>query len=157
MGLADHSRQLVAYNEWANNRLLDAVAQLAERRDSPVADAYAHVTLGHLLMTQRYWYANWTGASFEEQLPARLADLQSAFDASHAELRAYFDDLTDEGWHRTEQWWRRWGYEHTLPVGETLFQVINHSTQHRSEVALFISERGVSPGELDYLMFKQGS
>ena len=152
MGLADHARQMVAYNEWANNKVLDALSALREQQYAAVAP-----TLTHLLGTQKYWYANWTGADFgDEGDPLPLEMLRTAYAGSHDELRAHFAQLTDDDWHRADQWWKRWGYEQTLPVGETLFQVVNHSTQHRSEVAATISGFGASPGDLDYLVFKQG-
>ena len=58
MGLADHARQLVAYGEWANNQLLAAAARLDQEQYATVRDAFAH-----LLGTQQYWYANWTGGA----------------------------------------------------------------------------------------------
>jgi uncharacterized damage-inducible protein DinB len=151
MGLADHARQLVAYNEWANGRLLDTARALTPEQFATVADGF-----GHFLGTQEFWYANWTGADFEEIERHTLDALAPAFEASHAQLREYFAALTDDGWHRAEQWWKRWGYEHRLPLGETLFQVVNHSTQHRSEIAVVTSQYGASPGDLDYLVFRQG-
>jgi uncharacterized damage-inducible protein DinB len=151
MGLADHARQLVAYNEWANNKILDAARALTSEQYGEVSDG-----LSHLLGTQRYWYRNWTGREYDDLLPPTYDNMRAAYDASHTELRDYFAQLTDEGWHRAEQWWKRWGVEHTLAVGETLFQVVNHSTQHRSEIAVITSKHGASPGDLDYLMFKQG-
>ena len=150
MGLADHARQLVAYGEWANNQLLAAAARLDQEQYATVRDAFAH-----LLGTQQYWYANWTGGAFEEVVPETFAAMRSAYDASHADLRQYFADLTDEGWHRAEQWWLQRGIDARLPLGETLFQVVNHSTQHRSEIAVITSGHGASPGDLDYLIFKQ--
>jgi uncharacterized damage-inducible protein DinB len=71
-------------------------------------------------------------------------------------MRAYFAALTDDDWQRAEPWWKRWGYDVTLPLGETLFQVVNHSTQHRSEIAVVASRHDASPGDLDYLVFKRG-
>jgi uncharacterized damage-inducible protein DinB len=150
MNLADHTRQLVAYNEWANNRILDAAAKLSEERYAQVAG-----TLTHLLGTQRYWYDNWTHAEREEIAPPTLDAMRDAYAASHDEMRAFFANLTDDDWQRAEPWWKRWGYEQTLPLGETLFQVVNHSTQHRSEIAIVTSLHGASSGDLDYLVFKQ--
>jgi len=151
MGLADHARQLVAYNEWANNRVLDAARNLNPEQYATVAGGFAH-----FLGTQEFWYANWTDAEFEERERDSFDELVDAFAASHAQMREYFAALTDDGWHRSEQWWKRWGHEQRLPLGETLFQVVNHSTQHRSEIAVVTSSYGASPGDLDYLQFKQG-
>jgi uncharacterized damage-inducible protein DinB len=132
--------------------VLDAASTLTPEQFARVSDTFAH-----LLGTQLFWYSNWTGGEFDEEgIPSAYADLRAAYGANHADLRAFFAQLTDDGWHRADQWWLRWGIDARLPLGETLFQVVNHSTQHRSEIAVVISEMGASPGDLDYLVFKQG-
>lgn len=45
------------------------------------------------------------------------------------------------------------GESTTLPLGHTMLQVVNHGTQHRSEVALLLTELGHSPGDLDLHVF----
>jgi len=150
MGLADHARQLVAYNEWANERVLQAARQLTPEQYRQVSATFAH-----FLGTQEFWYGNWTGARSEEITALTYEALVERFGRSHAQLRSFGAALTDADWQRSEQWWKRWGYEHRLPLGETLFQVVNHSTQHRAEIAVVMSAAGASPGDLDYLVFRQ--
>jgi uncharacterized damage-inducible protein DinB len=38
-------------------------------------------------------------------------------------------------------------------VWQTIFHVINHGTQHRSEAATILTGYGRSPGELDFDLF----
>jgi uncharacterized damage-inducible protein DinB len=42
-------------------------------------------------------------------------------------------------------------YQNTL--WHLLLQVLNHSTQHRSEAAMLLTEWGRSPGDLDLILF----
>ncbi len=43
------------------------------------------------------------------------------------------------------------GEPRVRPFWHTLVHVVNHGTQHRSELARFLTDRGHSPGELDLL------
>lgn len=80
-----------------------------------------------------------------------LADAVRAYADMHAKYEALFGGLDDAGWHRREAWWKPWGYDVTLEMGETAFQVVYHGIQHRAEIAELISAWGHSPGDMDYL------
>ncbi len=156
--LSDQARLMIAYNEWADLRIIDAAEGLtAEQFDG------LRATFAHMLGTQVWWYALWTaganagegaGEFIQPDIPA-VAELRPSFERGHANLRAYTDDLTDEGWHREEPWWKQWGYDQTMAMGETLFQVVEHGVQHRSEIAVVLTSYERSPGDLDYLNFRQ--
>ncbi len=64
MAAADF-RQLAAYNAWANSRVYEAAAKLADedyRRPTGVFFGSLHGTLNHLLLTDRLWLKRLTGA-----------------------------------------------------------------------------------------------
>lgn len=148
MSIAEHSRSLVAYTVWANDKVLDAASRLSPSEFADVRD-----NLTHLLGTQQFWYARWTGEAFQERAYETLPQLQAAYQESHRELTTIAAALTDESWQRREAWWTEWGYQHELEIGRTITQVVMHGVQHRSEVAVVISSVGQSPGDLDYLNF----
>ena len=43
----------------------------------------------------------------------------------------------------------RWAY----PLWQQMIHQVNHATQHRSEAAVLLTQRGHSPGWLDLLYF----
>ena len=144
---------MIAYNRWANLRILAAAAGLS-------ADDFRQVsgTLAHAVGTQRYWRANWRGEEAgEPEGDLSHSDMQKLFEESDADLVAYAASLSDEEWARSEAWWKRWGFDTKAPVGMTLFQVIYHGIQHRAEVAQVLTNLDASPGDLDYLVFLQES
>jgi uncharacterized damage-inducible protein DinB len=143
-------RSLAAYNQWANARILNAAEGL-----KPEGWAQLQKQFEHLLSTQLYWYANWTGSRFAEPSLADLAAARDALFASDAALKSFALGLDDAGWRREETWWKEWGYEkERMSVGDSLIQVCYHGMQHRAEIALVLSVNGCSPGDMDYLNFK---
>ena len=148
MSLAEHSRSLVAYTVWANDKVLHATSRLSTEEFVEVRD-----NLTHLLGTQQFWYARWTGEAYQDHAYETFAQLHAAYQESHRELTSIAAALTDESWQRREAWWTEFGYQHELEIGKTVTQVVTHGIQHRSEVAVVISAAGQSPGDLDYLNF----
>lgn len=142
---------MLAYTVWADDRLLAAADGIDDGQYGQIAEP-----LTHMLATQRYWYANWTGGELVAPRLSTLASAREAYAASHQVLRAFADRLTDEEWHRTEAWWKRWGLDATMALGESITQLFFHGVQHRSEMAVMLSNWGHSPGDLDYLTFLGG-
>ncbi|MBI5283573.1 MAG: DinB family protein [Chloroflexi bacterium] len=146
--LHEHARSMLAYTIWADDRLLAAADGIDDGQYALIAEQ-----LTHMLATQRYWYANWTGGDLVEPKLDSLPAACQGYAASHEALRAFADRLTDGEWQRTEAWWKQWGVDATLSLGETITQVFYHGVQHRSEIAVVLSRAGRSPGDLDYLVF----
>jgi uncharacterized damage-inducible protein DinB len=156
MSFAEHARSLVSYVEWADERVLDAAQQCT-------ADEFraVHDTFSHMLGTMIFWHGLWQGqpiVAMDELVrerapkPDSAQAMWAAYAQAHDDLRGFVMKLEDADWHRAKRWWTPYS-EAELPLGETLVQVVNHSTQHRSEIAVVISAQGHSPGELDYLDF----
>jgi uncharacterized damage-inducible protein DinB len=147
--ITDHARSMLAYNSWANEKILSAAAGQS-------ADAFTKVgsTLAHAVGTQLFWHSNWTGSeSVEPAQDLPLREIRQLFELSNADLENFGQKLTDDEWNRREAWWKRFGFDTKAPLGVTLFQVIYHGIQHRAEVAGLLTEDGCSPGDLDYLVF----
>jgi uncharacterized damage-inducible protein DinB len=146
--LADHARSMIASLVWADNRILAAAEGISDEQYAQLRPQF-----GHMLGTQLYWHANWMGAAFAEPELPTLAQARDGYAASHAALQSFVSALTQDDWERSEQWWKRWGVEIAMPLGESITQVFYHGVQHRSEMAVLLSQWGHSPGDLDYLTF----
>jgi uncharacterized damage-inducible protein DinB len=146
--LVDHARSLLAYTIWGDQRILAAADGIAADEWQQVQNQFEH-----MLGTQRFWYGNWTGSAFVEPQLASVAAARDAYGASHAALRSFASGLTQEEWDRAEPWWKQWGYDAVMPLGESIAQLFYHGAQHRSEVAILLSMWGHSPGDMDYLTY----
>jgi uncharacterized damage-inducible protein DinB len=155
--LVEQMQRLIAYNQWADERLITAAGGLSAEQYSALRDQFAH-----MLGTMLWWNARWRGrsVSFPDMVAtttAAVADratLRAAYAAAHNDFTEFGAAITDQSWQRAEQWWIDWGIDAVLPVGEVITQVVNHGTQHRSEIAAVTSLHGCSPGDLDYLTYR---
>ncbi len=150
--LADHARSMITATIWADDRILAAADGISDEQYAQLRGQF-----GHMLGTQRYWYANWTGGTFEEPALESLATAREGYAASHEALRGFADLLTQDEWERSEAWCKQWGYDARMALGESITQVFYHAVQHRSEVAVMLSLWGHSPGDMDYLTFLRDS
>ncbi len=155
--LSDQSRLLIDFNIWADERILDAAAGLSDEQFGGLRGQ-----LAHMLGTMVWWHGNWTGHPLDDDvIRSTTTDAVTTFDSTraayaraHDDLRSFAAALDDDGWNRSERWWQRWGENGELSVGELIVQVVNHGTQHRSEIAVVLSLANCSPGDLDYLNFR---
>jgi uncharacterized damage-inducible protein DinB len=148
----EQARSLLAYNAWADDRILAAAEGIADADYAGLRGQFEH-----MLGTQRYWHANWTAGTPEEPALPTLTAARDSYAASHVVLRTYAGALTPEELDRSEQWWLRFGYEGRMPLRESITQVFYHGVQHRSEIAVVLTSLGHSPGDLDYLTFLRKS
>ncbi len=153
MQLADQMRSLVAYDAWANAKVLAAAEALppAERAREVVPGlASIDGTLAHALGTQVFWLACWTGTRGAMPDVASPEKLRVAYASIHEALARYVEGMDDAEWARevTAEWIGR-----PLPIRVTFTQVMQHGIHHRGEVATMLTMLGRSPGDLDYIIF----
>jgi uncharacterized damage-inducible protein DinB len=148
-------RSLFGYNTWANARILDAAARVPaeEFTRAALGPCRLHDTLRHILQAEVFWRSEWQAvADASERLPAVFPTVE-ALRARWAEedqaLAAFLGTLRDEDL-------RRPMIAPPSPpetLGQQLQHVVNHGTQHRSEVALLLTDLGQSPGDMDFLIY----
>lgn len=68
-------------------------------------------------------------------------------------MRGFLDALQDDDLATPLTYTTLRGQPETVPLAATLLQVINHGTQHRSEVAFLLTDLGYSPGDLDFHLY----
>lgn len=141
-------RFLFAFDAWATTKILDAAAGIDAATWSAtnvVDERGLGGILVHHLGASRRWRHWLTGAPGEaprpedESLPD-LATLRAAWESEWAGYDAWFDSMDPAWLDQTEEGISLW---------QALAHVVNHGTQHRSEVAVLLTTAGHSPGDLD--------
>ncbi len=155
-------KSLFEYNEWANERLLEAAARADEayllRENNPSFGSLQGILL-QILGSHVSWLMKWTGEAppLARLEPGRIADgLRESYAATHKHLRDYIGSLTED---QVEQVmslldpqdgeWRTW----QRPAWQMFLSVGSHAMAHRAEAAMLLTELGASPGEIDYSMW----
>ena len=150
---------LLRYNEWANRRVFDAVAQLdGESFVRPLGSSFSSLrdTLAHLVAAEWLWLKRWEGESH-----TKLPDW--AVDATVESLR---DKLTEVEHNRADMFDSR---DHDLdrqvtytnfagetwrqPLRELVVHVVNHASYHRGQIATMMRQLGAQPASTDYVVY----
>jgi uncharacterized damage-inducible protein DinB len=78
-----------------------------------------------------------------------LAEIEAAWSKDSAELMAYVEQSDDAALQREIVLNEERGER--VPIWQILAHVVNHGTQHRAELARYLTVCGHSPGDLDLL------
>ena len=147
------------YNYWANRRILARAASLTQAQVSeqlPTMWASILGTMAHVLGAEWVWRQRTQegvspAANLDRDQFSTLDLLNQRWAEEEAVMRAYLATLSDADLERvveyhsltpTDQPFRR-------PLWQILTHVVNHGTQHRSEVALYLTNVDCSPGNMD--------
>jgi uncharacterized damage-inducible protein DinB len=154
---ADTLLAFVRFHAWANDRIMTTAADLTDdefRRATSLDHGSAFGTLRHLIDVDWSWrefcIGNDVGDTYVWDHGFELDDLP----ALHAfcleedrRLRSYVGSLSDRELSES----LTPGDDFSVPRWLILAHVVNHGTQHRSELARYLTELGHSPGDLELL------
>jgi uncharacterized damage-inducible protein DinB len=149
---------LVNYHNRANTKIFDMAAQLSED-ELMRANAFdldtAFQSLRHMVDVDWSWrqfcitHAPIRDFLWDKVPMTNFTELYAAWKQDSEELQAYVQGLDDAGL-ETEIVLNAEKGE-IVPVWQVLAHVVNHGTQHRAEIARYLTVCGHSPGDLDLL------
>lgn len=148
-------RHLVAYNQWADERILGAIEGLSPEERARPREAYfgsLDQNLRHTVGAQRIWLARWRGEA-PRYNEAFTRPWREVYGETHAGLRAFVEGLSEQAADSPWRYQDSRGVTHEIPLGRAITHVVNHGTAHRAETGLLLERLGRSPGDLDYVVF----
>lgn len=156
-------RELFTHNDWANTRLVDAGAALADDAlDCPfeMGAGSLRKTLHHLYSAERVWLNRWLGV-------VKPSDRGGAnhvpFALRGAEYRALADErdafvarLDDDALSRPVTYTNLRGETSTFELGQLMLHVCNHGVHHRAQALNMLRRLGavLPKPEIDYIFMK---
>jgi uncharacterized damage-inducible protein DinB len=148
---------LYRYTCWANDRVLEGARQLsAAQLTAPIRPGF-HSPLGvlaHIMLAESRWLSRWKGTSLQGPLVEEFLTLDavhSAWAPLRAEMIGFLSGLPDTNQVITYR--NTKGDEFQNVLWHLISHVINHDTEHRSQVALFLAMQGIDVGELDFVKY----
>jgi uncharacterized damage-inducible protein DinB len=151
---------LYKYNQWANARILNAVAQVsAEEFLAPASYPHGGLrgTLVHALFAEWIWRKRWEGNSPAHRLKPEdfptFRSMQERWAEEENLLMNFVQDLTNEQLNSPFNYTTTEGKPHQRILWQAMTHVVNHGTQHRAEAAALLTDMGHSPGDLDLILF----
>jgi uncharacterized damage-inducible protein DinB len=158
--MLEHLRRMARYNAWANGRLYEACAQLAEAEYRKPRQAFfgsIHGTLNHLLVTDRIWLARIEGNAspklrLDDQPCGSLAELREARAVEDPRMVRLVDGYAEDDLPKAVRYRLISRPEDTAtPLHICWLHLFNHQTHHRGQVHDQLSQTTVAPPPLDLI------
>lgn len=151
---------LYDYHYWAVQRVLDAARQVdgSQFTADPLNSLPSmRNVLVHVVSGDWVWRQRWEGVAPQAALqPAdfpKLREVESRWRDELEPLARFTWSLTDADLQRGVKYRTLRGAEYASPLWQLMLHVVNHSTQHLSEVAVLLTDYGSSPGGLDLIYY----
>jgi uncharacterized damage-inducible protein DinB len=151
---------LFRYNQWANAKILNAMANISQEQFvAPASFPHGGLrgTLVHAFFAEWIWRRRWEGFSpadrfLPEDFPT-VESLCSRWQEEERQLMAFVEGITDEQLNDTFHYTNTSGQPFIRVLWHSMVHVVNHGTQHRTEAAALLTELGHSPGDIDLIIF----
>ena len=153
----DQIKELYDYNRWANDRLWQAVEGLNPNQlniDMHNGMGSILTTLLHMVSASWIWRTRWQGNMPTSTLAIEdfptLQSIRTRWQEEEEQLQRFLTTLQDDDLQRELRYTRIATPDQafTQPLWQMMLHLINHQTQHRSEIAMQLTALNHSPGEL---------
>lgn len=160
MGAAtDLLLEIQRHSAWANRQILKTAARMpVEQLRTPIGEGgYGDLleTLLHMYDAQKVWLDRLVkgenGPVLDIGEVADIETLRTLWDVLDSEMESYIAGLEDAALTEEVPYRSYYGSGGSFSRREMLLHQAFHSHQHRSEVALLLTQLGYSPGELDVI------
>jgi uncharacterized damage-inducible protein DinB len=152
---------MLDYMYWGHDRVINGARQLSETQlTAPIRPGFLSTLalLVHIMGAERVWLSRWQGESPRKLLSVSdipsLDALVTAWEPLRAEMRASVLNMDDPN--QEVIYYRTNGEEKRNTWWHLFMHVVNHGTEHRSQVALFLAMHGIDVGNLDLTEYLRG-
>jgi uncharacterized damage-inducible protein DinB len=158
----EEARAHFAYDEWANARYVEVLAQLppgalVQERISSFPSLLA--TFAHVVAAEWIWLRRWRGDSpraFPDWMASpSLESLRARLAAVQEERAALLGALSDADLDRDVEYSLLNGTRRADPLGALFLHVVNHSSFHRGQLSTLLRQAGGVPPVSDLVAYRR--
>lgn len=149
-----------AYNRWANDRILTFAERLLPTQfTAKVGASFDSVrdTLVHVMNVERNWICRCRELPLLPNVEFDQVDdmltIRQHWAQIEATTQAYIETLDEATLAQVIHYVNSRGQPNAFPIWQMLLHQNNHAMQHRSEVAVMLTQFGHSPGDMDFLIY----
>lgn len=153
-------RLLFDYNAWANQRSLDAAAQLSDEQFvQPLGSSFSSVrdTLVHICSGEWVWLERCSGrtpSAFPDLSSIQaIPDLRAHWAPQAEQLLEFIQGLTQSDLDRVMEYKTFNFGVYKNPMWQSLQHLANHGTYHRGQVTTMLRQLGAKPILTDLMHF----
>ncbi len=159
--MKDYYEILARYNQWANQRLNQAVEPLSDAQYRQDCGAFFHSiqgTLNHILVADRIWLYRITGErDCPSHLDAILYDkfdvLRTARDEEDKRIVNIISALDEQKLYSRLKYCNMKGEQFEQPLMLVLGHLFNHQTHHRGQAHTLLTQLNCEAPVLDLIYF----
>lgn len=159
----NETRDLYAYNRWANLRMLEAVDPLDEAeliRDLGSSFSSIRDTLVHMVSADWVWLCRWKGNS-PTGVPgswnlSSLAAVRHRWEVIEDDRSTFLTLLTEQTLSGEIVYRTLSGQQYRAPLWQLMRHVVNHATYHRGQITTMLRQLGWEPASTDLVLFHRG-
>jgi uncharacterized damage-inducible protein DinB len=151
-------KQLVAFNQWANQSFFDALNHLpAEQYGRDMRSSHGGIrgTLAHLIGAEKGWLSRWRqrpGTAADLRQFTSLTELRTYWESVCAEMARLLDSLDDQRLQGTLTTQSMSGLV-TVTYWQMIQHVVDHSSYHRGQIVTMLRQLGVTPPSAGMMRF----
>ena len=159
--IADQMRKIFAFNNWAWQHTFASIEQLGnEEYHVPrlLFEGSIHNTLVHCLSAESIWLSRCEGISpdsmFDPQQFSDFSAVRAAWQPLTLKWTSYVQSLSDDHCAQIVEYRNTRGNGFSLQLVDILQHVVNHATEHRSQLTPILYNLDVPTQPLDYMRFQ---
>ena len=153
-------RELYAFNRWANQRMLDALAALSAEefsRDLKSSHPSVRDTVLHVMASEWVWLSRWLGTSPGGMPPEwssfTLPQIAAAWEDLYRAQQSFLEKLSDADLDRVVDYRNLKGEAYSNVLWQLLRHMVNHSSYHRGQVTTMLRQLGHTPVATDLVLY----
>lgn len=148
MDTIEHLRELFAYDDWANRRIIVGLKSNPSEKSRQI--------LAHILVTKQEYFERLHGkdsTGFDFWLDLSVEECSSLARELAETYERLLQEFDDEGLGLTARYKTSQGVPHENTYRELLTHVLLHSSIHRGNIILKMREEGLEPPKVDYIIY----